>query len=209
MFNFFGLLGWSPEGEEEIFTKEQFIELFDEKRLSKSPSMFDKNKLTWMNNQYIKKVTLEEVVELSLPHLQKAGLLPEELTEEQRAWATSLIGLYHNQMSYGAEIVELSSLFFKDEIEYDEESKEVLAGEQVPEVMAAFKAQLEGLEVFDAASIKAAIKAVQKETGHKGKNLFMPIRVVTTGQMHGPELADAIALVGKEKVLERVAKFSN
>ena len=47
-------------------------------------------------------------------------------------------------MSYGAEIVELSSLFFNDEIEYNEEAKEVLAGEQVPEVMAAFKAQLEG-----------------------------------------------------------------
>ena len=49
-------------------------------------------------------------------------------------------------MSYGAEIVELTSLFFKDEIEYDEESKEVLAGEQVPEVMTSFKAQLEALE---------------------------------------------------------------
>ena len=97
------------------------------------------------------------------------------------------------------EIVELSSLFFNDEITYDEEATEVLAGEQVPEVMAAFKAQLEALESFDADSIKAAIKAVQKETGHKGKNLFMPIRVVTTGQTHGPELPDSISLIGKEK----------
>ena len=55
MFNFFALLGWSPEGEEEIFTKNEFIEMFDANRLSKSPSMFDKQKLTWMNNQYIKK----------------------------------------------------------------------------------------------------------------------------------------------------------
>lgn len=209
MFNFFALLGWSPEGEEEIFTKEQLIEIFDEKRLSKSPSMFDKNKLTWMNNQYIKKLSLEEVVELALPHLQKAGLLPEELSEEQKTWATKLIGLYHNQMSYGAEIVELSSLFFKDEIDYDEAAQEVLAGEHVPEVMTSFKNQLEALETFDAASIKAAIKAVQKETGHKGKNLFMPIRVVTTGQTHGPELPDAIELVGKEKVLARIEKYAN
>ncbi|MDM5335562.1 glutamate--tRNA ligase [Ureibacillus composti] len=207
MFNFFALLGWSPEGEEEIFTKEQFIEIFDEKRLSKSPSMFDKQKLTWMNNQYIKMLELDRVVELSLPHLQKAGLLPEELTEEQKEWATALIGLYHNQMSFGAEIVELTSLFFTDDIEYDEEAKEVLAGEQVPEVMSAFKAQLESLESFDPASIKASIKAVQKETGHKGKNLFMPIRVVTTGQTHGPELPDAIALIGKEKVIARISGY--
>ncbi|MEC1178093.1 glutamate--tRNA ligase [Metasolibacillus meyeri] len=209
MFNFFGLLGWSPEGEEEIFSKEQFIELFDEKRLSKSPSMFDKTKLTWMNNQYIKKLSHEEVVALALPHLQKANVLPAELNEEQVAWASELIGLYHDQMSFGAEIVELSELFFKDEIDYDAAATEVLAGEQVPEVMTSFKTQLEALEAFDAESIKTAIKAVQKETGHKGKNLFMPIRVVTTGQTHGPELPNAIALIGKEKVLARVEKYAN
>lgn len=169
MFNFFALLGWSPEGEEEIFSKDQLIEMFDEKRLSKSPSMFDKQKLTWMNNQYIKKLSLEKVVALSLPHLQKAGLLPEELSAEERAWATDLIALYHEQMSFGAEIVELSSLFFNDHIEYNEEANEVLTGEQVPEVMAAFKVQLEGLEEFTPETVKAAIKAVQKETGHKGK----------------------------------------
>ncbi|WP_342558285.1 glutamate--tRNA ligase [Metasolibacillus sp. FSL K6-0083] len=209
MFNFFALLGWSPEGEEEIFTKAQFIELFDEKRLSKSPSMFDKTKLTWMNNQYIKKLDRKEVVALALPHLQKANLLPMELNEEQAAWASELIGLYHDQMSFGAEIVELSAQFFKDEIDYDAEATEVLAGEQVPEVMTSFKAQLESLASFDAESIKAAIKAVQKETGHKGKNLFMPIRVVTTGQTHGPELPNAIALIGKEKVIARVEKYAN
>ena len=208
MFNFFALLGWSPEGEEEIFSKEEFIKQFDVARLSKSPSMFDKQKLTWMNNQYIKQLPLEKVVELALPHLQKEGLLPEELSEEQQVWATNLIGLYHDQMSFGAEIIELSSLFFNDDVAYNEEALEVLTGEQVPEVMAAFKAQLEALETFEPAEIKASIKAVQKETGHKGKNLFMPIRVVTTGQTHGPELADAISLIGKEKVIARVSKYA-
>ena len=93
MFNFFGLLGWSPEGEEEIFTHEEFIKLFDEKRLSKSPSMFDKTKLTWMNNQYIKQLPLEDVVALALPHLQKAGVVAEELSEEQFAWVSNVIAL--------------------------------------------------------------------------------------------------------------------
>ncbi len=209
MFNFFGLLGWSPEGEEEIFSHDEFIKLFDEKRLSKSPSMFDKTKLTWMNNQYIKKLSPEDVVALALPHLQKAGLLPEELTAEQHAWTSELIGLYHEQMSYGAEIVELTAQFFNNEVSYDEEAKEMLAGETVPQVMAALKTQLQNLESFDAASIKAAIKAVQKETGVKGKNLFMPIRVAITGEMHGPELPSSIALIGKEKAIARVEKFVN
>ncbi len=208
MFNFFALLGWSPVGEEELFTKEELIEQFDESRLSKSPSMFDKQKLTWMNNQYIKKLDLDEVVALTLPHLVKAGLVREDMDESQRDWVRGLISLYHGQLSFGAEIVELSAQFFSDAIEYDEQSKEILAGEQVPEVMASFKKQLEDLETFDAPSIKAAIKAVQKETGHKGKNLFMPIRVVTTGQAHGPELPDSIALLGREKTIARVEKYA-
>ena len=208
MFNFFALLGWSPGGEEEIFSHDELVKLFDESRLSKSPSMFDKQKLTWMNNQYIKKMSLDEVVDFVLPHLQEAGLVNKEMTDDESAWARDLIALYHDQLSFGAEIVELSAQFFTDELEYDEESQAILAGEQVPEVMTSFQAQLEALETFDAASIKDAIKAVQKETGHKGKNLFMPIRVVTTGQMHGPELQSSIALIGKEKSIARVAKYA-
>lgn len=207
MFNFFALLGWSPGGEEEVFSHEQLIEIFDEKRLSKSPSMFDKQKLTWMNNQYIKKLSLDEVVELTLPHLQKAGLVHEQMSADKQQWVRDLIALYHGQLSYGAEIVELSAQFFTEEIEYNEQAQEVLNGEQVPEVMKALKAELEALEQFDAPSIKTAIKAVQKVTGQKGKNLFMPIRVVTTGQTSGPELPDAIALLGKDRVIERIAKF--
>lgn len=208
LFNFIVLLGWSPEGEEEIFSKDELIKIFDAARLSKSPAVFDKDKLTWMNNQYIKKLSLEQVIDLALPHLQKAGLVPTELSDEKREWAHDLIALYHDQLSYGAEIVELSAQFFKDSIEYDEEAQKVLAGEQVPEVLAALQAQFESLESFDAASIKAAIKAVQKETGHKGRNLFMPIRVVTTGETSGPELPAAIALVGKENAIARVSAYA-
>lgn len=208
MFNFFALLGWSPGGEEEIFSHDELVKLFDESRLSKSPSMFDKQKLKWMNNQYIKQMSLDEVIDFTLPHLQAAGLANKEMTAEESAWVRDLIALYHDQLSFGAEIVELSAQFFTDELEYDEESQAILAGEQVPEVMTSFQAQLEELETFDAASIKDAIKAVQKETGHKGKNLFMPIRVVTTGQMHGPELQSSIALIGKEKSIARVAKYA-
>ncbi len=209
LFNFIVLLGWSPEGEEEIFSKEELISIFDANRLSKSPAVFDKDKLTWMNNQYVKQLSLEKVIDLALPHLQKADLLPSELSDEERQWAHDLIALYHDQLSYGAEIVELSAQFFNDTIEYDEAARKVLAGEQVPEVMSSLKEQFESLETFDAPSIKSAIQAVQKETGHKGRNLFMPVRVVTTGETSGPELPAAIALVGREKAVLRVAQYAN
>ncbi|WP_339148331.1 MULTISPECIES: glutamate--tRNA ligase [unclassified Sutcliffiella] len=207
LFNFIALLGWSPVGEEEVFSKDQFIEIFDTARLSKSPAVFDTNKLTWMNNQYIKTMDLDRLVDLSMPHLVKAGRLESSMTDDQKAWTKELIGLYQEQMSFGAEIVELTEMFFQTHIEYDEEAKAVLAEEQVPEVMTAFHKELEAMEDFSVDNIKAATKAVQKATGHKGKKLFMPIRVATTGQTHGRDLPQTIHLLGKDTVLARLSKL--
>lgn len=207
LFNFITLLGWSPTGEEEMFSKDELIKIFDANRLSKSPALFDQQKLAWMNNQYMKKVELGRVIEIALPHLVKAGRINADLTEEERQWTSNLIALFQEKMSYGAEIVELTDMFFKDEADYDEDAKEVMAGEQVPEVLTAFAHELEQLETFKADEIKAAMKAVQKSTGHKGKNLFMPIRVATTGQTHGPDLPQAIELLGKTKIMVRLNKI--
>ncbi|MBF0749851.1 glutamate--tRNA ligase [Mammaliicoccus lentus] len=208
LFNFIGLLGWSPEGEEEIFSKEEFIKIFDEKRLSKSPAFFDKKKLEWINNQYMKEKDSETVFEMTIPHMVKAGLLPESPSEAELSWARDLVGLYQEQMSYAGEIVPLSELFFREHLDFSDEAKEVLNGEQVPTVMTELIKQFESLEPFDEpAEIKKSIKAVQKETGVKGKQLFMPIRVAVTGQTHGPELPNTIALLGRDKVLSRLKRI--
>jgi nondiscriminating glutamyl-tRNA synthetase len=207
--NFLALLGWSPVGEEEIFSLEELAAQFSLERVSKAPAVFDTDKLAWMNNQYIKNADLDDVVALALPHLQKAGKLPESLSEEQAEWAKAVISLYQEQLHYGAEIVELTELFFKTEIQYNDEAQEVLNEEQVPGVLSGFLQELEGLDTWDAVSIKGAIKATQKATGQKGKKLFMPIRVATTGQTHGPELPSAIELIGKEIVTHRLRSLLN
>lgn len=207
LFNFIALLGWTPGGEEEIFSKEEFIKLFDEDRLSKAPAFFDKVKLEWVNNQYMKQKDSETIFEMALPFLIKEGKLPENPSENEKNWARELVALYQPQMSYAAEIVKLSEQFFNDEIELDEAGQEVVKGEQVPELMNALYSTFEALEDFSPEAIKKAIKDVQKETGIKGKNLFMPIRVVITGETKGPELPNAIHLIGKDKVLERIKAF--
>lgn len=204
LFNFISLLGWSPVGEEEVFTKNQLIEIFDATRLSKSPAVFDTQKLAWMNNQYIKQLDVEKLIPLVLPHLVKAGKVPEDMSSEEKERTNQLIALYQDQLNYGAEIVELTELFFKEEISYDEEAKQVLEGEQVPEVLKAFHHEIKHADDFTAETIKGLIKAVQKTSGQKGKNLFMPIRVATTGQTHGPDLPKSIAVLGKDTVLTRI-----
>ncbi|KHF39049.1 glutamate--tRNA ligase [Halalkalibacter okhensis] len=207
--NFLALLGWSPVGEEEIFSVDELGEQFTLDRVAKAPAVFDTDKLAWMNNQYIKNADLDQVVELALPHLVKAGKLSEDMTDEQKDWAKRLIALYQEQMHYGAEIVELTELFFKTEIGYNEEAQTVLDEEQVPEVLAQLIKELETMEEFTASTIKDAMKATQKATGHKGKKLFMPIRVATTGQTHGRDLPESLELLGKDVVVARLHSLLN
>lgn len=204
LFNFITLLGWSPEGEEEIFSKEQLISIFTADRLSKSPAVFDTNKLAHLNNHYIKHADPKRIAALAIPHLQKAGRLPEVLSDEQQIWAESLVALYQEQMNSASDIVGLSELFFRSHLELETEAAQVLAEAQVPEVLSAFLAKVEAAEDFGAANMAVLIKEVQKETGHKGKALFMPIRVALTGQMHGRDLNATIALLGRDRVIERL-----
>lgn len=204
LFNFITLLGWSPQGEQELFTREQLIERFDPERLSNSPAVFDMEKLKWMNNQYIKEASLDRVVDLALPHLLQAGRLHENRSDQEQQWARELIALYQSQLSYGAQIVELTELFFKTKPVYSQEARAVLAEGQVADVLQALSAQLEALDDYEPEAISQALKSVQKQTGYKGKKLFMPVRVAATGQMHGPELPKTLYLLGRHVVVERL-----
>ena len=204
LFNFITLLGWSPEGEQEIFTREEFVKIFDEKRLSKSPAFFDNNKLTWINNQYIKAQPLERIVNLALPFFVKEGEATQEEFDNNRSWFEKLISLYQPQMSYGAEIVELTKQFFVEEIKFDEEELEILKQDTTVAVFEDFLEKLEVAGDFTSENIKTLIKTIQKDTGVKGKNLFMPIRIASTGSMHGPELNTSLELLGRDRVVARV-----
>ncbi|WP_195576668.1 glutamate--tRNA ligase [Paenibacillus sp. 1001270B_150601_E10] len=204
MINFIALLGWSPEGEEEIFSREELISIFDTNRLSKSPAVFDTNKLSHINNVYMKKADPDRIADLAIPHLQKAGRLPEQLTAEQDAWARALVKLYQEQMNCASDIVSLSEMFFRDDLVVEEEGKAVLQEEQVPAVLSTLHAKLEAQGAWTVDTVKAAIKEVQKETGAKGKGLFMPVRVAVSGQTHGRDLNETIVLLGREKVLQRL-----
>lgn len=211
MFNFIALLGWSPEGEGEIYSPEALVEIFDVNRLSTSPASFDQKKLEWINNQYMKAADLDTVVSLALPHLQAAGYVSEDPDSQEMDWVTRLVGLYHDEMSYGAEIVDLCQLFFTDEVQLDQAARDELANDTAPVVIQAIADKLAALDPadFTADQIKPLTKAVQKETGVKGRKLFMPIRIAVTGQMSGPELADAIAVLGREKTLSHIQQVQD
>lgn len=201
LFNFFSLLGWSPEIEEEIFSKEEIIKMFDEKRLSKSPSMFDKKKLHWIDNQYIKNESLDKIKGMCIGYLEEKFPIADKSEE----WLKQIIALFQSQLNYCKEIVELVEPFFES-FSLTEEDIEFLKEVDSKELLEAISNKLNELEVFKAEEIKAVISEVGKELERKGKQLFMPVRLAVSCKRSGGDLPTVIELYGKEQAIENISK---
>lgn len=201
MFNFFSLLGWSPEGEEEIFTKEEIIEQFNVSRLSKSPSMFDKKKLYWLNNHYIKNLDENESHEFLKEFLTDGY----DLTNKSDEWINKVIDLFKPQINYGAEIIELVKPFFIDK-EVSKEDLTLLREMDAEDLLKLIKEKFNNLIDFNAENIKLEINDAGVTLSKKGKNLFMPIRLAVFGSKSGADLASAIELSGKEKAVNNIER---
>ncbi|POH10464.1 glutamate--tRNA ligase [Fructilactobacillus sanfranciscensis] len=204
LFNFIVLLGWSPVGEDEIFNQRQFIKMYDESRLSKSPATFDSKKLEWINNQYVKNSDEDTIVDLALRQLIKSGKLPENPDALTIEWARKLIDVYRPQMSYMAQINEMANVFFEDPELIKGDALEEIENETAPVVLKAFAEKIKELPIFDKVEILKTIKSIQKETKIKGRQLWMPIRIAVTHEMEGPELPESIELIGREKTLKHL-----
>lgn len=201
MFNFFSLLGWSPEIEEEIFTKEEIIKLFSEKRLSKSSSMFDKKKLHWINNHYIKEESLDRIKSMCLPFLEKNY----DLSDKSDAWINKLISLFKPQLNYCMEIVDLSKDYFV-ESELMQEDIDFIKEVEAKELLESIIVEFEKIDEFNSVNIKQVINEVGQSLNKKGKALFMPIRLAISAQKHGADLASVIELYSKEKSIKNIKK---
>ena len=198
--NYLVLLGWSPESNQEMFTMDELIKVFDPKRISKSSSQYDVKKLNWFNANYIKKMELDKYLELVLPFLQEAYDLKNKSSE----WINHLVSIYQNHISYGKQIVEEVKLFFEDEVNPNEECLEFMKQDGIEETIKSFKEEIEAISDWNVENISNAINNVKEKTGAKGKMLYMPIRIKVSGIMHGPELPDTIYLLGKDVVLNRL-----
>lgn len=209
--NFIALMGWSPAGEEEFFTLEEMTQAFSLDRVSKSPAVFDLNKLNFMNAQYIKKASPERLTDMALPYLQEVGIMPQgEISEQERTWVSQYVQAIINHLSYLAQVKDFVHYFHGAEAPAPEgEALEIINGEQVPEVLNLLASKLKELDQVTVENTKPLLKQITKELKLGGKQVYMPIRIALTGQMHGPELYDIIPLLGLENVLSRLEHTKN
>ncbi len=195
--NYLVLLGWSPEVNQEIFTMPELIANFNEKRISKSSSQYDLKKLQWFNHHYISKMEKDTYLNWVKKYLEY------DVSDKTEKWVNHLLLIYQNTLNYGQEINDLVANFFK-EIEVDQEAQEFMESDAIiKDVIKAFKEEVLKIEDWCPENISKAINNVKENVGVKGKLLYMPIRIQASGLMHGPELADTLYLIGKEKILAR------
>ena len=190
------------ENNEEIFTLEELVKVFDPKRISKSPATYDVKKLNWVNAHYMKKLDIDALYKITYPHLKETY----DLSNKSDEWIKELIRIYQNHISYGKEIVDVTDLFFKEHIEITGECEEFMEQEGITNTIQVFEHEMEAITDWTIENINQAIMNTKEKANVKGKMLYMPIRIQITGQMHGPELPDTIHLLGKETVLARLQK---
>ena len=198
--NYLVFLGWSPNNNREIFSMDELIKEFDPKRISKSSSQYDVKKLNWMNAKYIKNLSDDDYYKLVIPYLKDFY----DVSDKSEDWLKHLVRIYKNHISFGKEIVSEVELFFKKDLDLDDECFSFLDDPDARKVIDCFKEKIANLKDWSVSSINDCISLVKEETGIKGKMLYMPIRIKVSYQMHGPELGDTIFLLGKEEVLKRL-----
>jgi nondiscriminating glutamyl-tRNA synthetase len=205
LINFLALLGWSPAGEQEFFTMDELIEQFSLERVAKNPAVFDVDKLNWINSYYLKQLPIHELTELAIPHLIAGGYITEQEAVERRAWIETVMVAVKDYLSYAAQVTEHVDVFFNDSPEFEnEETKAVLAEEEIPLVTSKFKEKIAAAPVLDTPTVQGILKSITKELKLGGKKVYMPLRVALTGKAHGPELDVLISIIGKERSMQRI-----
>jgi len=195
MVNYLARLGWS-HGDEEIFSRAQFLEWFNLDHLGRSAAQFDEAKLRWVNAQHMKAMADDALAPLVLPHLSKFGVVADDRLIE-------LCGLLKDRCDTLVGLAQWVALFYGDVHPIAEDITKHVTEDVKPAVQA-LSAALASCE-WSVATIASTIKEVLAATGLKMPALAMPVRVLVMGTPQTPSLDKVLYLCGREKVISRLA----
>jgi nondiscriminating glutamyl-tRNA synthetase len=205
LLNFVVLLGWSHPDQKELFSIEDMIRLFSADRLHPSGAIFDRVKLRWMNSQYLRALSNEDLWIKTEPFLKKAEL---NLPFHDKNWAHSSIGVFKSYMETLIDAVPFYTALDDSKFEIKADAAEVLAWEPTRAVLTKWTELLKAHqdEKLTEAQFLKIQEGVKTTTGAKGKNLFQPVRVAVIGQPHGTELKILVPLMTRSSLITRAEK---
>ncbi len=199
LFNFLALLGWAPGEDREILSREEMESEFSLERVGSSPSVFDPEKLLWMNAQYMTRMPAEELLARSAPHA------PAGVPERERA--LEAIELHRTRARTTIEMGRALSMYANDPSDYDPDGMKKQVRSETPALIEKLISRFESLEDWSTESLETALRAVAEEAGVSAGKLIHPTRLALTGTTVGAPLFDVVALLGREKSLRRLRKF--
>jgi glutamyl-tRNA synthetase len=202
MVNFLALLGWSPGGNDEVFSRDELVSRFTLEGISGGNAVFNPEKLDWFNQQHIMRLPAREILARTRGAFAAAGL---EITGVDPARLEAIIDLLKPRARTLADIVAQARPFLVDAVEYDPAAvAKHLSDPAMKPHLEAWRDRLASVEPFDAAAIESALRATAESRGLKAGPLIHATRVAVTGQAVSPSLFDVLVLVGKERVIERL-----
>lgn len=203
MLNFLASMGWNDGTEQELFTKEELIEKFRLERVQKSGARFDEARLLWMNGQWIRRLTLDDLYERIQPYW------PTSAASTSVGYQKQVLGLVQERLKTLAELSVMSRYFFEEPTRNEaliNDNKQLakLSSEEQGTLVEAAKQALEPLDNWSSEAIQRVLNQLLETTGQKPGILFSLIRIVTTWAPFSPQLNDTLALIGKERTLARL-----
>lgn len=204
MFNFLCLLGWAPPGEKELLTKEEIIQAFTLERISKSNAIFDTQKLTWMNGQYIRQLSPNAYIETVKPYLNKdvQEALTKHYTPETQ---NDILLLLQDTVSLWPDINQTIAVFCQSENDVKEKQGQHINSEDLPAIQE-FKTQLQAKTNLSTEQDYLDLLDSVVTTLNVGKGkVFRPVRIAATGDKSGPDIGRVLAILGRETLLKRLS----
>jgi len=202
LINYLARLGWS-HGDQEIFSREEMVQHFSFDSVHTSAAVFDPDKLSWLNEHYIKTTPAEELARHLEPFLIRSGILKEGHGLDFAEIARVIPSLNQRTKTL-VEMAEKSAFYFKKEVEFDEKAKTKFLTTEAKPLLEKAIAGLSQLENFSTEEIEALFKKIVEEEGIKLGKLAQPVRVALTGTTVSPGIYDVILLLGREQTLARL-----
>ncbi len=201
LFNYLCLLGWSPpEGDREIFSKEELIEIFDLKDINRSPAVFNLEKLRWMNGVYIREVvSLERLYETALPFLKEAGYGVDD-----EAYVKKVLQLTRDSYETFRDMVRRLRPFFADRVEIPERLLGLLKEMDAFRVFDKVLEDLDGADISSPEKVKEFVKGIIKDTGLKPRQVWHSLRIALTGEEEGIGVDILLSVLPKERIRQRL-----
>ena len=207
IINYLTLLGWSPEGTEEIFDMEKAIKEFTLDRVNKTAAVYDVKKLTWINGHYMREMDLGYVTEQTIPFMIKKGIITEQESKDKFDYIKKIVEVSRDRAKTLDELAHTVAFFFKDVTEYEEKGvRKHFSKENAVKLLTLGADALEKLDHFTHDKTEETFRNITADLGLKAAEIIHPTRLAITGRTIGPGLFDIIVLLGKEKTVERMRK---